>query len=299
MSNGAKHYVFTLNNPTEPLVFDPSWMECLSYQLERAPETGTFHFQGALSLKKRKRITSLRRLFCDRAHYEVMRGKPIEAHDYANKEDTRVPDNESPLAGSHRFGDVPAGQGERSDLQKICEEILSGIPMRTVAREHPVPYVRYHAGLERLQRIAMDRTRVPLFDRSSFKREFLPLDLPVVLYGGTGLGKTQFALAHFENALKIDDLDQLEDFDPQVHDGLVFDDMDFNNYGQRMRIHLTDVDEDRYIRIRYKLAKIPRGTRRIFTHNEPSLFDNPTDDLSRRQAIHRRLNFVEIKESLF
>lgn len=89
----------------------------------------------------------------------------------------------------------------------------------------------------------------------------------LIFIGDSGIGKTQFAKAHFNNPLLVSHIDQLRNFESGEYDGIIFDDMDFNHLPRTSQIHLTDFDEDRHIHARYNAALIPAGTRKIFTAN--------------------------------
>ena len=89
----------------------------------------------------------------------------------------------------------------------------------------------------------------------------------VVLSGNAGVGKTQYALAHFENPLLISHIDKLKEFDPSFHDGLVFDDMDFSHWPLSAQKHLLDWSEPREINVKHSIAHIPARTKKIFTCN--------------------------------
>lgn len=87
------------------------------------------------------------------------------------------------------------------------------------------------------------------------------------LMGTPNIGKTQFALALIGKALMVSHIDDLKNFDPEIHEGIVFDDMSFTHMPVSAQIHLVDWDFDRSIHIRYGLARIPQNTRKIFTTN--------------------------------
>lgn len=107
--------------------------------------------------------------------------------------------------------------------------------------------------------------------------------------GSPNIGKTQFALALIGNALMVSHIDDLKNFDPNVHDGILFDDMEFNHVPVSAQIHLTDWDFDRSIHIRYGLANIPKNTKKVFTTNvESGLIFNldPSLGVKRRVRVH-------------
>ena len=88
----AKRWCFTINNPTDD---DKFWenaeqqeqLEYLVVQYE-VGEQGTPHYQGFLILKRRNRLTWLKKNMNDRAHWEKTRGTDQQAADYCRKDDT-------------------------------------------------------------------------------------------------------------------------------------------------------------------------------------------------------------------
>lgn len=119
----------------------------------------------------------------------------------------------------------------------------------------------------------------------------------LVITGGTGLGKTQWAIAHYLRALIVSHMDDLKQFDPRIHDGIIFDDMSFKHLHREFLIHLTDWDLDRSIHCRHSCAFIPRHTRKIFTTNLPfeELFPEDPSGAIRRRITH----IIEVDSPLF
>lgn len=146
----GKFWTFTLNNPTPadaPLTWDVKY---LSYQKERGEE-GTVHYQGYIELHKNKRLSGVRNQFSKTAHWETRKGTQEQAIAYTQKEDTRI---DGPwVKGVPRVKNANGTQGTRTDLEEACvtaaEEGLSA-----VMTKHPVAYVKYHAGMEKVARKA-------------------------------------------------------------------------------------------------------------------------------------------------
>lgn len=101
----AKRWCFTINNPIADETVDDNdrfWdntpgstsmeqminIEYLILQEERGEEEGTLHWQGFLILKKKHRLTWLKRHLNARAHWEVAKGTNEQARDYCRKDDT-------------------------------------------------------------------------------------------------------------------------------------------------------------------------------------------------------------------
>jgi len=109
----------------------------------------------------------------------------------------------------------------------------------------------------------------------------------VTIVGPSNIGKTQFAKTHFDNPLMVRHIDRLKDFNPQIHDGIIFDDMSFAHTPRETQIHITDWDEDSDIHIRYGTVEIPKHTQKIFTANY-----NPFQE---DEAILRRMEYIELR----
>lgn len=175
-----KDWVFTWNNPTgNPEELWKDTFNYLIYQVEEAPETGTRHVQGFIQFKKEKRLTALKKLE-KTVHWEGRRGSVQQCIDYCSKEATRVEGG-----GPFEFGERPRFSGQRSDLTKLGEELLSGKKhLREVVFEHPSEALRYSKGFQFLSRYA----KAPKMKREVEVRLYL---------GTTRLGKTWDAVSEF------------------------------------------------------------------------------------------------------
>ena len=120
-----------------------------------------------------------------------------------------------------------------------------------------------------------------------------------LVFGKAGTGKTQWALAHFQNPLLVSHTDDLKEFDPEDHDGIVFDDMSFKHLPSDGIIHLLDKEIDRSIHARFYNAEIPAGVPKIFCHNNDDIFI-PTTGVSDEvlAGIKRRYNVIQVKVDL-
>jgi len=125
----------------------------------------------------------------------------------------------------------------------------------------------------------------------------------IFIRGGSGLGKTHFALAHFATPLLVSDIDDLKKFNVHFHDGIVFDDMSFHHVPPEKVIHLVDQDFQRSIRCRHSNSTIPANTKKIFTHNDSNPFFSDSGpyppSAEQKIAIMRRLDCYRVPYSLF
>lgn len=175
----AKNWVFTYNNPTltdEELIsrFTDLGAEYGAFQLEAAPGTGTLHFQGMVMFSNKIRLRVLKEIDAS-IHWEVMRGRPQQAREYAMKEDSRA-------APPAEFGVFPEkGQGRRSDLLALHEALRTGLTQAAYSNEFFSVFVQ-HPNLVTSYSLAQIPQRDP-----SVPHECL------FIYGPPGTGKSRLA----------------------------------------------------------------------------------------------------------
>lgn len=311
-----KNYLPTLKNPSRSWVFtqyngvevdiDPSkWTEEIKsriryfvYQHEICPETKREHWQGFIQLFTPHRYTTINKLLPQLfgSHFEpkFKKAKPSESAAYCKKEESRKPDT-VPI----EYGQV-CDQGEKTD-EEIRDLLEEGVPVREIAHEHFSTWMRNYRAIEIYS--AWYKPVAPKeYQKEDFTQPLFSSDIlkkkSVFIYGPSGIGKTHFAIAHFNNPLVVDDIDKLKELTKQ-HDGIVFDDMSFKHIPAEAVIKLVDLAIERTIRCRNTNATIPKGLPRIFTHNCPEIFYEPTVPDVQKQAINRRVYRTHFERDLF
>jgi len=281
----AKSYEFTVNNYTnEDIAMFNLWAEKGEVSMIRISkeigESGTPHLQGRVVFLRAYRLKQLKKLHGG-AHWIVT--KCATDCLYMLKQ------------GSELILDYKKPRKEKEDasiLQKAIDFInTENITIRDLWNQHQKAMVLWGRNLEQLwlkknqnfvpsKFTLKDFTWVPLLDWSTSH----------IIWGASGIGKTQFALAHFSKPLLVSHIDDLKTFDPEFHDGVVFDDMSFTHYPRTGQIHLLDIDQPRTIHIRYGTISLPANTKKIFTTNEEGGFIFLLED----EAIKRRVTVTRI-----
>jgi len=109
---------------------------------ERCPNTGRRHIQGFVNLTRKCKFNTFKEKIGKKAHLEQARGTDSENRTYCTKDGWFIEEG------------TPKTQGERSDLQRVCETIVSErLSISDVARRFSGHFVRYHRGLREFQRI--------------------------------------------------------------------------------------------------------------------------------------------------
>ncbi len=172
-----RNVCFTLNNPTDMIVFDPEEMSYLIYQ-EEHPEGGTYHLQGYCEFHRQISINPAKALLGGATvHLEPRRGTQLQAITYCKKDDSRVP-----YTVPYEDG-TPRTQGKRVDLDSFKELVMGGASQRDLLDEHLGIIARYPKFYQTLT----------LMNRPS-----RTTDLVVTLHiGETGLGKTRAVMDEF------------------------------------------------------------------------------------------------------
>lgn len=287
----VRNLCFTINNPTAEhrariISYRENGTAVFVVYGNEVGDNGTPHLQGYIEFARQLRFSQARALLPG-AHLEPRRGSQAQAIAYCKKDGDFVEDG------------VPRAQGARNDLREV-KSIIQRNPGNwkpIVADEYFGQYVRYFQGFAAAAKALNQEEVTADFKLTDFDKEplvFTPgQPFSHVLHGPSGIGKTQFALAHFENPLFVSHMDDLLAFSSD-NDGIVFDDMSFSHLPRVAQIHLVDSDQTRSIHCRYRTARIPRRTPKIFTTNEAfgAIFTEDT-------AINRRITITEMEEGLW
>lgn len=117
--------------------------------------------------------------------------------------------------------------------------------------------------------------------------------------GATNTGKTRWALSLLESPLLVSHLEDLKQYRPGKHDGIVFDDVSLTSLTPTQAIHLVDYDMPRTIRVLYGSITLPAGVKKIFTSNESLQEMMPVMSHAHFAAILRRVTVFKVQFRLY
>lgn len=262
--------------PDASIVYDDKatcpieWPNCTwgIVSIEKAPNTGRFHFQGAVHYKSAQAMSRLKNDFGETGHYEIMRGTPKQSETYCSKDNTHI-------AGLWTTGVLPH-QGKRNDWESAKSDAQAGKTQSEIVLAYPhlAPAVR---GITAL----IEATLPPP-----------PISRTVTvfyLWGPTGTGKTHRALMTYPDAYLIrGPLLQGKSFDQYFkEETLVLDEWDPMEWPLTVLNSLLDKWKCP-LQCRYA-NKYARWTRVIITSNH-----NPDHcyTLGLRPTFLRRLDYI-------
>lgn len=190
---------------------------------EICPHTKRLHLQGYISFKNAKSGSALQKYTGGgKHHYQVRKGKPHEARDYCWK----GPSSKR-TAGPHKkavyweVGDLPTGQGARTDIIKTKESLENGANLRNIITE-----------TTSTQSINYALKWMTYFEK---KRDWKPN--VKWFYGETGSGKTRKAMADTKDPYVVNESNKWWDgYDG--HEDVIFDDLrsDFCSFHILLRL---------------------------------------------------------------
>lgn len=177
-----------------------------------------------------------------------------------------------------------------------CPSYTEGLEI--IKKKRPREYLIHGESIERNLKKTKLMPTVSKYKPEDFNQPLQDLSLPLLIYGPTSCGKTNFALAHFKSPLLVRHIDDLKKLHPD-NDGIVFDDLSTTHWPSNTVIHFLDSDYDAPVHCRYGNATIPAGTKRIYTYNTDNPFFGLDFPPEQRLACRRRYNVFEVTKPLF
>lgn len=165
-----------LSNYTDEHINKIQKIRCsyLIYGKEISPTTGTPHLQGYIYFTSATTFKRLQKKFPRGTELLIAKGSAQQNLTYISKED------KNPFIK----GDMPR-QGERTDLNEVKNEIISGKKVDDLALEKPAMYHQYARTLHKIEDLRM---------RKTFRQHMTE---GLWLWGPTGSGKSELAFKDF------------------------------------------------------------------------------------------------------
>ena len=185
----ARDWCFTVNNPVQSEQEFLEYLKTVSdlryavFQRERAPETGTEHYQGYFEFTQPKWFTTIKKCLSKKtigvdAHIEQRRAKRTQARLYCMDEETRI----SPTY--YEYGEF-IEDGERTDLTDIMRDIENDISFYDLSKKHGNRFIRVMKWAKEYRQAYLE---------NKYKRQFRKMQVNYI-YGSAGCGKTSYVIS--------------------------------------------------------------------------------------------------------
>lgn len=278
------------------------FVEC---QLEKGEESGRLHWQGVIKMEYAVTLKRIKEILKTHGgHFENMRGTFAQAIAYVRKEESQEKDAEGERI-FFQYGIEPVTSDEKQGWHDVMQAGSYSEAVEIVKDNMPRDFVLYKEKIQQNMSKLFEEKVEPKFDLKRFLVPPIGVNLlqrfSIIMSGDAGIGKTNFALAHFDRPLLVRHLDRCADINWADYDGVIFDDVDLSRLPATELIHLFDLDFTSEIHVRYKVAVIPPKFPRIFTTNirtKGEMFDHITN-AAQKDAIYRRVSWHRYQNKMF
>jgi len=187
---GSRHYCLTFfKKPKEEL---PKDIRYAIYGKEICPETKTIHWQSYIEGKKPLRMAAIKKLYeDDTVHIEPRKGTRDQAREYCQKDKDFI-----------EMGKWIKGQGHRTDLDNVVEQLKNGKKLKEIMTEQPKTYCQFRNGLKDIA-AEISYKNIPNWRNVE----------TILICGPTGCGKTRQAMEHATYKIQGTGLNWWQDYD--------------------------------------------------------------------------------------
>lgn len=277
-------------------------LEWYTGQLEASCDTGFKHYQLTLGFNQAKSVQTLKNQLGGNANIEECRDVTASIK-YCTKCDKRV--SNTALV---TFGTIPEKHKRAVEKKTSSEIIMQCLEMKSVNeacewafKENPDWYMKNQKSLKLILNERINECE----DSGKFQpTEFVvPLlnnfEKTVVFVGKTGVGKTQYALAHFGNPLLVKTKEDYARFKPGLTDGIIIDDMNTCSWAALTFLKLVENEMPVTMDIKYGSVRIPANMPKIICCNSETLLWPREMEDETKQACLRRMLILEINKPLY
>lgn len=273
-------------------------------QLEEGDDNGMLHAQLIFGFKDGKTLGSVQKMFDD-CNVQITR-EPVSMLKYCTNSNKRYSLYDSLIV----FGDIPNFKSRREYSANDLILILQDAPtlesgLKSISEKDAFFYIKNKKYLTDIYLEEHPENEGSLFKPEDFTRPLHDLDSTqmknkvLVLIGDTGLGKTQYALAHFKNPVHVRHAEDYRRFNHEKHDGLVMDDLGFKQWSPMTFLKTLEMETAITMNVKYGSARIPRGTKRIICVNSEELLWPDGILPETRAACERRMHKIIVHNHLF
>lgn len=261
----SRHYCLTFFNKPKIELCDK--IRYAIYGEEICPETKKTHWQAYIELYSPTRMSGIKKIYNDKTiHIETRRGTRDQARDYCKKDNKYT-----------EHGRWIKGQGHRTDLETVVEDLKNGKKLSELALEQPALYCQYRNGLKDITSMIQNKKL----------GEYQPVEV-ILLTGPTRCGKTRTAKKEATYTIHGSELDWWQGYE---NDECILID-EYNN-DQSVSIMLKLLDNYR-TRLNVKGSHTVSNFKKIFitTNLKPHEL-HPNAKPAHRDALFARISEIK------
>lgn len=272
------------------------WMDECDWLIGQ-DETGAHgmeHIQIMMGFKNARSLNAVRTKF-QNANLQIV-SDPEKMLKYVTDETKRDANGEL-----YSTGDVPnfIKKVNKTVIDEALKEENFESAMALIENTDKIFFIQNQKKLHFYFTQKFDSHDIALFKAQDFNMPvFTDFRRVLVFIGVTGLGKTQFALAHFSKPLHVRDKEDWRRFTANIT-GIILDDLDFPSWSPLTFLKLLDIENPITQNVKYGSVRIPPGIPRIICVNHEDLLWPRTIHDETRKACERRMSIHYFHEKLF
>jgi len=274
-----------------PSVLWDKWEEKLCViggEPEICKSTGKAHWQLSVQTKKSMYRKAFQKMFTPGIYYSMPQVYPWEKNvAYCSK------DGKYEEYGKYEPPREVKEKQVTSSRKRLFDDLYNGMTEEEAWNAHRQAMPIYWRAAKEALKVWRTVDYNPTYTLDQFKEPpITDWTKTIILHGPAGIGKTQYALAHFKNPLLMNHNEDLRKFKPTKHDGIVFDDMSFEGLEREVQLAFVENELPKTFSVKFGDVTIPGGTKKIMTTNRLNFI------LCGDAAIDRRTTWLMKTEDL-
>ncbi|KAK9871894.1 hypothetical protein WA026_015143 [Henosepilachna vigintioctopunctata] len=204
----------------------------------------------------------------------------------------------------YTFGEVPQFQQKKNPnlIQEALEMETYEEAMEHVEKSDTFYYISHQKQLQLYFTQKFDQSDKALYSQQKFtnKEGYKHLfNKTIIFIGPTGIGKTQYALAHFTNPLHVKDREDWGRYSPNQTDGIVLNDLDFKQWSPLTFLKNLDMETAITQQVKYCFIRIKAGTPKIICCNDEKLLWPTGMHPETKASCLRRVKIIHMHHKLW
>lgn len=233
---------------------------------EENSHSGFHHLQLMLCFKNPRQLSGLKQVLGERI--TVIDKDPAKYWEYCRKLQTKVDDG-----WAWQYGELPRWSNAVLTREEACRNVMNAETRDDAieaARLNATVFVTQHKAIMGFIDNKFTKPSVFKYKPNDFLvplQTWEPRKYCLVFIGPSGIGKTNYACAHFTKPVIIGDKEDYKNIKSDT-DGIILDDVATADWKIHTLIKWLDGDQSRTMNVKYSSAVIPQGMKRIICLND-------------------------------